>query len=155
MFPAVVGGSHVFIPTMKPPKSEIEMSEVELMKNQFVKLLLGEDMSGGRKGMCIALVISNAITNLVELVVAISKFPPNGLSEGSRNQLLQCKECTSTSSKFQASAFIENINLCGGSLPSCNQNSSSPSPFGEPKTVFPTRGPKNTPPSWLITCVWE
>nr|GMD83496.1 rop guanine nucleotide exchange factor 1-like [Ipomoea batatas] len=154
MFPAVVGGNHVFIPTMKPPKSEIEMSEVELMKNQFVKLLLGEDMSDGRKGVCIALVISNAITNLV--VVSISKFPPNGLSEESRNQLLQCKECTSTSSKFQASSFTKNINLCGGSLPSCNQNSSSPPPpFGEPKTVFPTRGPKNSPPPWLITCVWE
>lgn len=38
--------------------------EVELMKERFAKLLLGEDMSGGGKGVCTALAISNAITNL-------------------------------------------------------------------------------------------
>lgn len=39
-------------------------AEVELMKERFAKLLLGEDMSGGGKGVCTALAISNAITNL-------------------------------------------------------------------------------------------
>lgn len=39
-------------------------TEVELMKERFAKLLLGEDMSGGGKGVCTALAISNAITNL-------------------------------------------------------------------------------------------
>ena len=39
-------------------------SEVEMMKERFAKLLLGEDMSGGGKGVCTALAISNAITNL-------------------------------------------------------------------------------------------
>jgi hypothetical protein len=34
------------------------------MKEKFAKLLLGEDMSGGGKGVCTALAISNAITNL-------------------------------------------------------------------------------------------
>lgn len=34
------------------------------MKERFAKLLLGEDMSGGGKGVCTALAISNAITNL-------------------------------------------------------------------------------------------
>eukprot|EP00249_Psilotum_nudum_P008445 c21272_g1_i2 orf=2629-3939(+) len=34
-----------------------------MMKERFAKLLLGEDMSGG-KGVCTALAISNAITNL-------------------------------------------------------------------------------------------
>ncbi|XP_031120746.1 rop guanine nucleotide exchange factor 1-like [Ipomoea triloba] len=68
MFPAVVGGRHVFIPTMKPPKSKTDMSEVELMKSRFAKLLLGEDMSGGGKGVCTALAISNAITNLAASV---------------------------------------------------------------------------------------
>lgn len=40
------------------------VSEIELMKERFAKLLLGEDMSGGGKGVCTALAISNAITNL-------------------------------------------------------------------------------------------
>lgn len=39
-------------------------TEVEMMKERFPKLLLGEDMSGGGKGVCTALAISNAITNL-------------------------------------------------------------------------------------------
>jgi len=34
------------------------------MKERFAKLLLGEDMSGSGKGVCTALAISNAITNL-------------------------------------------------------------------------------------------
>lgn len=40
------------------------LAEVEMMKERFAKLLLGEDMSGGGKGVCTALAISNAITNL-------------------------------------------------------------------------------------------
>lgn len=40
------------------------VSEIEMMKERFAKLLLGEDMSGGGKGVCTALAISNAITNL-------------------------------------------------------------------------------------------
>lgn len=38
--------------------------DIEMMKERFAKLLLGEDMSGGGKGVCTALAISNAITNL-------------------------------------------------------------------------------------------
>ncbi|KAL8137512.1 hypothetical protein V2J09_003513 [Rumex salicifolius] len=41
-----------------------DISEMEMMKERFAKLLLGEDMSGGGKGVCSALAISNAITNL-------------------------------------------------------------------------------------------
>ncbi|KAL8161894.1 hypothetical protein V2J09_013383 [Rumex salicifolius] len=40
------------------------ISEMEMMKERFAKLLLGEDMSGSGKGVCTALAISNAITNL-------------------------------------------------------------------------------------------
>ncbi|KAJ4970381.1 hypothetical protein NE237_003480 [Protea cynaroides] len=40
------------------------ISEVAMMKERFSKLLLGEDMSGCGKGVCTALAISNAITNL-------------------------------------------------------------------------------------------
>lgn len=39
-------------------------TEVDLMKERFAKLLLGEDLSGGGKGVSSALAISNAITNL-------------------------------------------------------------------------------------------
>lgn len=40
------------------------MPEMEMMKERFAKLLLGEDMSGSGKGVSTALAISNAITNL-------------------------------------------------------------------------------------------
>uniref|UniRef100_A0A0E0M422 PRONE domain-containing protein n=1 Tax=Oryza punctata TaxID=4537 RepID=A0A0E0M422_ORYPU len=40
------------------------LPEVDMMKERFAKLLLGEDMSGSGKGVCTALAISNAITNL-------------------------------------------------------------------------------------------
>ncbi|GER34949.1 Rop guanine nucleotide exchange factor [Striga asiatica] len=43
-------------------------SESEMMKERFAKLLLGEDMSGSGKGVCPALAISNAITNLCATV---------------------------------------------------------------------------------------
>ena len=39
-----------------------------MMKERFAKLLLGEDMSGSGKGVCTALAISNAITNLCGMV---------------------------------------------------------------------------------------
>lgn len=48
----------------KEKKLETDLSEIEMMKERFAKLLLGEDMSGGGKGACSALAISNAITNL-------------------------------------------------------------------------------------------
>ncbi|KAJ8764100.1 hypothetical protein K2173_005005 [Erythroxylum novogranatense] len=41
-----------------------KLSDFEMMKERFAKLLLGEDMSGSGKGVCTALAISNAITNL-------------------------------------------------------------------------------------------
>ncbi|KAL0415222.1 UNVERIFIED_CONTAM: Rho guanine nucleotide exchange factor 8 [Sesamum latifolium] len=40
------------------------LHDMELMKEKFAKLLLGEDMSGGGKGVSSALALSNAITNL-------------------------------------------------------------------------------------------
>ncbi|KAK8565807.1 hypothetical protein V6N12_059359 [Hibiscus sabdariffa] len=42
--------------------------ELETMKERFAKLLLGEDMSGSGKGVCTAVTISNAITNLYATV---------------------------------------------------------------------------------------
>ncbi|CAN1127518.1 Rop guanine nucleotide exchange factor 1 [Linum perenne] len=61
LMPPVVSGRHVVI---QPKKAMSELSETELMKERFAKLLLGEDMSGGGNGVCTALAISNAITNL-------------------------------------------------------------------------------------------
>ncbi|KAJ9541784.1 hypothetical protein OSB04_028290 [Centaurea solstitialis] len=48
----------------KIKKMGSRVSEMEMMKEKFGKLLLGEDMSGSGKGVCTALAISNAITNL-------------------------------------------------------------------------------------------
>ncbi|KAF9589633.1 hypothetical protein IFM89_026635 [Coptis chinensis] len=45
-------------------KESSKVSEIAMMKERFAKLLLGEDMSGCGKGVCTALAISNAITNL-------------------------------------------------------------------------------------------
>ncbi|CAN1793417.1 Rop guanine nucleotide exchange factor 3 [Linum perenne] len=43
-------------------------TELEMMKERFSKLLLGEDMSGNGKGVCTAVTISNSITNLYATV---------------------------------------------------------------------------------------
>ncbi|KAM7526404.1 hypothetical protein LguiA_016306 [Lonicera macranthoides] len=48
----------------KLQKQGSTISEIEMMKERFAKLLLGEDMSGCGNGVCTALAISNAITNL-------------------------------------------------------------------------------------------
>ncbi|KAL3826051.1 hypothetical protein ACJIZ3_022080 [Penstemon smallii] len=45
-------------------KQGSSLSEIDMMKERFSKLLLGEDMSGCGNGVCTALAISNAITNL-------------------------------------------------------------------------------------------
>eukprot|EP01018_Ginkgo_biloba_P026197 Gb_04468 [translate_table: standard] len=48
----------------KDSKEKKGLTDVELMTERFSKLLLGEDMSGGKKGVSSALALSNAITNL-------------------------------------------------------------------------------------------
>ncbi|KAK4853922.1 hypothetical protein QYF36_016526 [Acer negundo] len=60
----VVGGRHVVVPLKTAEVPDTDLPEIELMKERFAKLLLGEDMSGGGKGVSTALAISNAITNL-------------------------------------------------------------------------------------------
>ncbi|MFS8008196.1 putative PRONE domain, Rop guanine nucleotide exchange factor [Helianthus anomalus] len=42
-------------------------TELEMMKERFAKLLLGEDMSGSGKGVSTAVTVSNAITNLYDI----------------------------------------------------------------------------------------
>ncbi|XP_071733078.1 rop guanine nucleotide exchange factor 1-like [Rutidosis leptorrhynchoides] len=67
-------GSHSYLPVLSPVKlpggkyaskdESQNVTEVQLMKDRFSKLLLGEDMTGRGNGVCTALAISNAITNL-------------------------------------------------------------------------------------------
>ncbi|KAJ9134912.1 hypothetical protein P3X46_032153 [Hevea brasiliensis] len=50
------------------PVYTTQFSDVETMKEKFAKLLLGEDITGGCKGLTTALALSNAITNLAASV---------------------------------------------------------------------------------------
>ncbi|KAK4338136.1 hypothetical protein RND71_042623 [Anisodus tanguticus] len=50
------------------PAYTTQFSDVETMKEKFAKLLLGEDVTGGSKGVSAALALSNAITNLAASV---------------------------------------------------------------------------------------
>ncbi|KAJ6944814.1 hypothetical protein NC652_009993 [Populus alba x Populus x berolinensis] len=59
----VAGGPRHFYAKEKPCYS-LQYSDVETMKEKFAKLLLGEDITGGRNGLSPALALSNAITNL-------------------------------------------------------------------------------------------
>ncbi|PIA26955.1 hypothetical protein AQUCO_08400013v1, partial [Aquilegia coerulea] len=60
-------------------------SDIEMMKERFSKLLLGEDMSGSGKGVCTAVAISNAITNLYATVfgqnLRLEPLPPEKMSK--------------------------------------------------------------------------
>ncbi|KAM7515329.1 hypothetical protein LguiA_004912 [Lonicera macranthoides] len=59
--------SHDKVPPI-PRSKDRPPSDMELLKERFGKLLLGEDMSGGGKGVSSALALSNAITNLAASV---------------------------------------------------------------------------------------
>lgn len=50
------------------PSYVLQNSDVEEMKEKFSKLLLGEDVTGGYKGLSTAVALSNAITNLAGLL---------------------------------------------------------------------------------------
>ncbi|CAL5429300.1 unnamed protein product [Camellia sinensis] len=57
---------HLYV--KEKPVYSVQFSDVETMKERFAKLLLGEDTTGGRKGLSTALALSNAITNLAASV---------------------------------------------------------------------------------------
>ncbi|XP_031483154.1 rop guanine nucleotide exchange factor 14 [Nymphaea colorata] len=59
--------SQRFLVTEKPSYT-LQLDDIIAMKERFSKLLLGEDMSGGCKGLSTALALSNAITNLAASV---------------------------------------------------------------------------------------
>ncbi|XP_017256080.1 rop guanine nucleotide exchange factor 12 [Daucus carota subsp. sativus] len=53
------------------------LADIDLIKERFSKLLLGEDMSGGGKGVSSALALSNAITNLAASIFGeIARLEP-------------------------------------------------------------------------------
>ncbi|KAL3514957.1 hypothetical protein ACH5RR_021859 [Cinchona calisaya] len=64
IFPGILGKDVMVWGDQLEKRADADLSEMEMMKERFAKLLLGEDMSGGGKGVCTALAISNAITNL-------------------------------------------------------------------------------------------
>ncbi|PWA60220.1 PRONE domain-containing protein [Artemisia annua] len=67
------------------PSYTINHSDVEVMKEKFAKLLLGEDTTGGRNGVSAALALSNAITNLAGTVFGeLWKLEP--LAEEKKNK---------------------------------------------------------------------
>ncbi|XP_061359886.1 rop guanine nucleotide exchange factor 14 [Gastrolobium bilobum] len=67
------------------PSYSIQNSDIEAMKERFSKLMLGEDVTGGTKGLSTALALSNAITNLAVTVFGeLWKLEP--LSEEKKNK---------------------------------------------------------------------
>lgn len=70
---------------LSPRSKDEQPSDMELMKERFSKLLLGEDMSGGGKGVSSALALSNAITNLAASVFGEQrKLEPMSLDRKAR-----------------------------------------------------------------------
>ncbi|XP_058745026.1 rop guanine nucleotide exchange factor 14-like [Vicia villosa] len=57
-----------YVKEKEKPSYAIQHSDIEAMKEKFSKLLLGEDVTGGTKGIATALALSNAITNLAVTV---------------------------------------------------------------------------------------
>ncbi|KAE8705849.1 Rop guanine nucleotide exchange factor 9 [Hibiscus syriacus] len=53
-----------YVEQSEPLNPEEMRADMEMMKERFAKLLLGEDMSGGGKGVSSTLALSNAVTNL-------------------------------------------------------------------------------------------
>ncbi|KAK7360552.1 hypothetical protein VNO77_02558 [Canavalia gladiata] len=63
-----LSGSPQHFYVKEKPAYDIQCSDVEAMKEKFAKLLLGDDITGGTKGLNTALALSNAITNLAVTV---------------------------------------------------------------------------------------
>ncbi|GLT73935.1 hypothetical protein SLA2020_457630 [Shorea laevis] len=55
---------HFYVKEKPAYAAQFSVSDVETMKEKFANLLLGEDITGGSKGVNTALALSNAITNL-------------------------------------------------------------------------------------------
>lgn len=76
------------------------------MKAKFAKLLLGEDMSGGGKGVSSALALSNSITNLAGISLFIIR-DFNFFNFSTREYMSKLIELYSNNENFAASTFGE------------------------------------------------
>lgn len=63
------------IQAKEKPEHTSQFSDIETMKEKFAKLLLGEDITGGTKGISTALALSNAINNLAGRAFRYLNFP--------------------------------------------------------------------------------
>lgn len=59
------------------PVCLVKSSDVEMMKEKFAKLLLGEDTTGGKNGLSTALALSNAISSLAGTHHGLFALPRN------------------------------------------------------------------------------
>lgn len=64
--------NHTYV--REKPDFNTQFTDVEAMKEKFAKLLLGEDVTGGRKGISSALAISNSITSLAGIALDIINY---------------------------------------------------------------------------------
>ncbi|KAL4191564.1 hypothetical protein AMTRI_Chr07g30470 [Amborella trichopoda] len=83
---------HTQVLDHKSEDHEASKSGLDIMKEKFSKLLLGEDMSGSGKGVSTAVAISNAITNLYATIFGqLWKLEP--LSPGKKSMWRREMEC--------------------------------------------------------------
>ncbi|KAL5727449.1 Rop guanine nucleotide exchange factor 3 [Ranunculus cassubicifolius] len=95
-------------------KDPLDEEEYEMMRERFSKLLLGEDMSGGGKGVCTAVAISNAITNLYATVfggnLRLEPLPPEKIRRWRREMDCLLSVCD------YIVEFVASENLHNGSV---------------------------------------
>ncbi|GKV10517.1 hypothetical protein SLEP1_g21867 [Rubroshorea leprosula] len=76
---------HFYVKEKPAYAAQFSVSDVETMKEKFAHLLLGEDITGGSKGVNTALALSNAIANLAASIFGeLWKLEP--LSEERKNK---------------------------------------------------------------------
>ncbi|XP_020525938.1 rop guanine nucleotide exchange factor 3 [Amborella trichopoda] len=114
---------HTQVLDHKSEDHEASKSGLDIMKEKFSKLLLGEDMSGSGKGVSTAVAISNAITNLygmyslslstgrASLGDAIHRYITNS-EQFSSDYLLDClhisseHEALELADRFEAAIYV-------------------------------------------------
>ncbi|KAJ0668026.1 putative PRONE domain, Rop guanine nucleotide exchange factor [Helianthus annuus] len=72
------------------------ISKIGMMKEKFAKLLLGEDMSGGGKGVCTALVdwLLSVSGSIVDFVPSLQQYP-----DGATYEVMATRPLTTLASK--------------------------------------------------------
>lgn len=97
------------------PSNAIQHSDIEAMKEKFSKLLLGEDVTGGNKGIATALALSNAITNLAVTVFGeLWKLEP--LSEERKSKWRREMEWLMSPTKYMVELVPAKQNNANGGI---------------------------------------